>query len=946
MFIVALRLIQYRIAAAAVSDSFIPWVQAHAMDAISGPSPIVVVDHAQQINSLKTQILSHGITVMGLEWQTAAGLRRLLCQRLDVPFEPLGRENLELLIRIAAAKMKSPLAVTLAADPEDALRAMDELGRSGRMPQDWENVFPPDFLKLGQMLEQTGEWLPAREFHCLLEAQENTIHFGPVCLFGWGGMHYPDARLVSILRHVADDLTIIVPQPRLMGGEDLDEEWILELERQLGVESEFAQDPVNWTSLHEGFSSSLMLEEPVTDAVLPKLLVGKTVEDQAVLVADWVVQQSSSDQNMHPVGCLVPGEGGSLHRLTDEFSRREIVFHQEIGEVHAAGGFHTFHKFLVRCFATHADTEEVLKLLEWLLARNEPCMKGLEYRILREKCIRRFNRIQSRDFSELWAEGSCEEPLDLHEAALIKFSKWLRPWPDQVSWENARKCWLQAATDFGFGTDYLEPVWSRLSQHLSGQMLASRYFFDYVESLLGAPGLWRDETALNPYARVIITNQAAAVGRSWGALVFMDSQEGVWPEIPKENPFLRDSKRAELNRNRQAGISRLLTVEDRSRMQQQTVLGLVENCSGSVLFSGSLTDGKAPEVKTFPNEWAAQVLLSDREASAEALQGWEAAGQNVTEEAACSCKEQSLALDLQQLKQVHKQRSDPDAAMDAYDFCFSVGAKKFNRPLGASGLDKILEAPASFAMRAIFNASPREHTDFMRKESLLLGEWTHAALAPIFNRRVHASIDQIIQDYRPVATVVPGLWMQVLAEKASWMVRSCLLEVQQLGSHWMVERVEWRPENITVPTPSGSLLLSGRLDLMLKSDRGDELIIDFKTGKTGELPTPKTLKSKATGLQYIAYLLLTENGCRDRSVRVINPFESQERELTPEHIEAAQEHLCVLAHMTRTKIFPRRGPLRNEYGFSAETLPLTTIPVDASVLESKWQVLLAGVITS
>jgi len=125
------RLIQYRIAEAAVLDSFIPWVQEHASDALAGSSPVVVVDHAQQIPSLKGQVLASGITLMGVEWQTAAGLRRMLCQKLNITFDPLGRENLQLLIRVAAAGMEGSLATALAVDPTEALKAMDELGRSG-----------------------------------------------------------------------------------------------------------------------------------------------------------------------------------------------------------------------------------------------------------------------------------------------------------------------------------------------------------------------------------------------------------------------------------------------------------------------------------------------------------------------------------------------------------------------------------------------------------------------------------------------------------------------------------------------------------------------------------------------------------------------------------------------------------------------------------------------
>ena len=445
-----------------------------------------------------------------------------------------------------------------------------------------------------------------------------------------------------------------------------------------------------------------------------------------------------------------------------------------------------------------------------------------------------------------------------------------------------------------------------------------------------------------PYARVIITTQAAAVGRSWGALVFMDSQEGVWPEVVKENPFLNDARREQFNRDRSRCHSRLLTSSDRLNFQDQRVLGLMENCSGSILFSGSLTDGRAPEVQTFPNEWAAQVLLSGQCNAAEALTGWKTTGQPNTNNSTGFTDGKGLSLDRQEFRQVHARRSDPEAMPGAHEFCFAAESDGFQVPYSASGLDGVLSAPASFALRALFQAVPRDETDFMRKEGLLLGVWTHATLAHLFNQNTNTAVEQILPIEGSVVSDEQGLWMRLLAEKAEWMVRTCLLEVQNLEGNWLVDQAEWDPENIFLSTPCGLLHLSGRMDLVLKSDRGEQLIIDFKTGRSGEIPTPRSLKNQPMGLQYVAYLLLTEGLHEHRAVRVINPFKTIDRELRPEHIEDAQQHLHALALMAQKNAFPRRGALRDEYGSSAEVLPLTSLPIDEAVLEEKWQSLITG----
>ncbi len=940
------RLVQYQIVEAAVRDSFLPWVEAHGCDAFGGVTPVVVADHAYQLASLKSRVLAAGISAMGVEWQTAAGLRRYLCHQLGVRFEPLGRENLELILRVAAQKLAGNLALALRADPSDALRAMDELGRAGHLPRDWEKVLAPEFSELGRVLESSGGWLPVLEQQCLQAAASQEDKIGPVMIFGWGGQHFPDLRLISALPQMGSDLTVVVPMPRLLGGEDLDATWIETLEAQLGVESEFASHPEDWQGRHDAFISSLVLETPSETGKVPEVLVGHSIADQAVLVADWVERLSQDEQleisATAPVGCLVTGEGGSLYQLTREFSRRGLVYHQETGEVLAAGGFHTFHKLLVRCFSTQSDVDEVLRLFEWLLAREEPCVAGLEYQRLRDLCRRQFNRCQRRCFADLWTGGVAEEQKQeeqdgrhaRHYEALRQFAVWLQPWPEQLSWGEARERWVQVATVLGFGADYLEPVWSRLTEVLADQAMPSRYFFEYLESLLAAPGLWREPTAVNPYARIIVTTQEAAVGRSWGALVLMDSQEGVWPVPVRDNPFLKDTQRDRLNQKIRPGQSRLLTGRDRTQLRHQMILGLMENCRGEVLFTGSLTDGRAPEVKTFPNEWAAQVLLAASSDPETALDSWDQAVKTKQVATVDQLEDDLLQFDKIVFQQVHASRAEVDPSSDEWDFRFSRDESAELSSLNASRLDAMLSKPASCALDQIFKSVPRDAGDFDRQEALLLGIWTHDELAKILTAGQGAAVGDILADRGLVPTEFPGLWMRVLSEKAAWMVRACLHELQNLEGCWQVDRVEWTAVPVTCETPAGPLKLAGRLDLILKSDAGELLIIDFKTGSSAEIPTPNKLKAKGEGLQYIAYLLLA--GGDESKVRVVSPFGAPDRELSGQHLEEAQEHLAALARMAHLRIYPRRGALRDEFGFKAEVLPLTTLEVDADTLEARW----------
>ncbi|MEM6820615.1 MAG: PD-(D/E)XK nuclease family protein [Verrucomicrobiota bacterium] len=937
------RIVQYRVVEGAWKEVVEPWLRQNSLTALTGSPVWIVGSHGSQSSWMKRKALQAGISSLGVEWLTGAALRRALCQFHEVPFKPFGRENLEFLIQLHTERDLSGLESAVGADASECLLALDELGRSGWMPEDYRKLdLPKSFEKWGDLLESTNAWVPGLEAQCLerLYSYSEENRGGQALVFGWGAEHFSELRVLEILERTVEELLIVVPQPRFIEHADVDSLWIESLEQKFEVVSEICSDPKDWQCQHQPFVDALVQESAPEIISVPELKVGATSETQVALVLDWL-SKKKLDEADELIGVLVSGEGGSLTRTSSAFIERGICFHQEIGETASSGPFFLFHKFLVRYFLSQCDVEEVLRFIEWLLISAPSICEDVGFLKLRDCCRRRFSQMQTRSFPTLFSDkfnGDSTEYLFLHRLATGP----LASWNSQISWEEAKHSWKEISSFFRFGTDYLEPVWSRLDQQLSGQQLKARAFYEYIQSLLESPGLWRSDKAISPFAKIVLTTPEQATGRTWGHLVWMDCQEGAWPRGILENPLLTDDYRRELNQ-RPDTYSRLLTRQDRDQLKRRVFPDLLENCRGDVLMTGALVSGSAPEQKTFPNEWAAQVLLSTHEDARAALDGWSAAEQlKLSENRAQEDRSTVLSSFVKDdFVKIHDQRCDPSSEPGEWEFDLGDVFAGSELALSASELDQWMHYPASQAMAKIFHASPRRRDDFNRQEALILGILTHQRLSSFFEKHPSCLIESLPEyEFENELSPKEGIWWQVLDRKSHWMVESCLSELKRFGEGYRIGKTEWMPPPARLGEASSRIQIRGRIDLTLtgemQDEKGDLLVIDFKTGKGGEIPTLAKLNKDAVGLQFVSYLKLCRNESETCRVRVINPFGAPDRILDGSMMEEAALHFRTLEAMCARGVFLRTGNLYSEHDQNHETLPLTTLPVSIEVLAKKW----------
>jgi hypothetical protein len=461
------------------------------------------------------------------------------------------------------------------------------------------------------------------------------------------------------------------------------------------------------------------------------------------------------------------------------------------------------------------------------------------------------------------------------------------------------------------------------------------------ERLVAAPP---DYAALAP---VVVTTFAGAAQQTWERVIFLDSNEHVWPAPVAENPYLADAARLRLNQNRHDS-GYLLTTRDLRSLDQARFLDLVEHCRGPIAFAGVLLEQTDAGDRVQPNEWVLRTLMETTPAGEFSLDLWSDAARSFEAEAPPALDEAERA----HMERVHGSRHNGTMPFDRYQFNFHE-TKLEPGAWSATDLDEAITCPATFALRELFGAESTAGETFSRAEGAAVGNRAHQWLGRILGsreqltvpgtaagdetklRRELATARKELEDWYAADDLALPIWWETCLRKTAWATRRCLREVRGwLDSHyWAMEK----KLAVSVRTPAGPLLLKGRLDIMI-SDReemsGAHLrIFDFKTGRSAA-PTLATLE-RGNGAQFAAYYLMVRDaGAAEAVIGIIKPEERARDVFSTGDEEVLRAQFSVFANLWRDLRFGRRGPLVSDYGI-CETLPLATVPIDPAVLDQK-----------
>jgi hypothetical protein len=459
-----------------------------------------------------------------------------------------------------------------------------------------------------------------------------------------------------------------------------------------------------------------------------------------------------------------------------------------------------------------------------------------------------------------------------------------------------------------------------------------------------------DYTSLAP---VVITTFAGAAQQPWDRLIFLDSNEHIWPAPILENPLLPDSTRSRLNRNRhQSPI--LLTTHDLRALDQARFLDLIEHCRHPITFAGVLLDHTDSGDHVQPNEWVVRSLIETAPEDTFPPDLWTAGAQTFPPDPPPALDPAERA----HLETVHSARHNGTMPFDRYQFNFHE-TRLEPSPWSATSLDEAVTCPATFALRELFNAQSTATWTPTRQEATAVGTRAHRWLGQILGTRAphksheshsshksHLSPELALprelttaraelQEWYAAENLPLPLWWETCLRKTAWATRRCLLEVLESvnGRYCFTEQ----KLAVAVRTPSGPLPLKGRIDILI-SDRPEipnasVRMFDFKTGR-GQAPTLSTL-ARGSGAQFAAYYLMARDaGAAEAVIGIIKPGERALDVFSAADEPALRAHFALLAELWRNLRFGRRGPLVDDYGV-CETLPLATVPIDPAILDQK-----------
>jgi hypothetical protein len=514
---------------------------------------------------------------------------------------------------------------------------------------------------------------------------------------------------------------------------------------------------------------------------------------------------------------------------------------------------------------------------------------------------------------------------------------------EPAPWPALREKWELVLTALHLQADAFSAGQAELfgEERISGQA-----FMEWVADEVAAVRRAVSPPDYGARAPVVVTTIADAAQQTWERLIFLDSNERVWPVAVAENRFLPDAVRIRLNANR-GDSGRLLTTHDLRALDQARFLDLLEQCRGPVAFAGVMLDDSGEADFAQPNEWVLRALL-ETSPDDSPTKVWAAGARECPAAAAAPLEPAERA----HLEMIYGARRNGTMPFDRYQFNYHESRLEPG-PWAATKLDEAVTLPATFALRELFGAESTAIWEPARAEAQAVGNRAHGWLARILAlsgqlsaaspaaederklaREMGAARRELEEWFGAEGLTIP-MWWQTCLRKTEWATRRCLREVRAVmeGRLCAMER----SMTVVVRTPAGLLPLKGRIDIMICDQpemRGAKVqMFDFKTGRS-DVPTLATLE-KGKGAQFAAYYLMARDaGAAEAMIGIIKPEERAQAVFGPDDEERLRARFGMLAELRQTLRFGQLGPLVSEHEVT-ETLPLATTPIDPAILKQK-----------
>ena len=965
-----------------------PWFEAVASRGLQNKAVAVVTASRSQAYFFRSRLLAEGKSLLGVKFLSPPQLRELLLRGADLRV-PL-REHLRLLLAVTAEEFVNSnrdnetllIAKSIARNPDRFLHALDELRAAG---WSFDEIDSPELREIASRFEEQVRecgftFVQVADRDALAYARKSHPLLSNLLLFGFDAAHWPLWPLLHAATISAAATTVVLNDPR-EEARGLDETWVGTWEETFG--------PAEVIPAAKTTSPPLAESLPIPASEI-QFVVGRNTTQQARAIVA-LTAKFLADRRCERLGIMFSG-AGALPRLVATFLGSAGIAHND-GIAHLVPS--ALDDDAWRAWLELQQAPRLKPLFQFLRATDRQIFDGMSVSQFEDILRQAYNNVLIDDVELL--SDYCASSLDSgHANAAARELQKIRFLPDSASLTEFLSQTRKAFLTLGWKEHWNEL--DRLSRNWSDRQAAKfskRSYLRWLQELLGAPSLERDDLGAYPYARVHLLTYAEAQGQAWSHVIFAGLNDETWPAFDTELAFIRDEQIQERNRenktlNRRAskrgrqgeghwsvreGKTLLLGPNEQRQIRTRQMLNLVECVSAGIAATASLYSEATPSRIANPSEFLSWLFFTAR-------------GRGVSQQTLHSLEEQTRSwlkdwspVDAQKVDSINVGRTH--YAFDArrqlrpageYEFALrSPPADEIS--LRVTQWEQALRSPAIIWMK-VFLGVEADAADG-DAWALATGQWVHRWLAESvrdgderkfvdvkcadkIRERIWTEARKFRERIAALCTcrgrVLPDWWGSGWSH--ALYIADCLAAKVSDLHDWSEMAVEWSLDDLTSirVTQNATLRVRGRIDLILarrKSKQSqigyeDLWVVDYKTGRQRgfslkelrKRDTPRRkLRRQLTegrGVQLALYALAVHAlGARKVQLTLLSPAEDLEPQFDVNAVLAQKDFWMELHRMQETGVFGMLGPVHADFGFVPQ-YPLATLPIDTDLLEEKW----------
>ncbi len=964
------RLFQAQHFADAWEPVIAPWFRDRAELGWKNAQPGVALISSQAAAAfLKSRLVEADIPVFNTAFMTPGTLRKFLIKHNNPGRVLALREDLRLLLSVAAENLKpsNPVAQSVAADPGGLLGAWDAVQGAGL---DYKSLSGKTIRTIAglleEMLEEAGLWSTQKADWELAKVQRSTKPgLAALLVWGFGAKHWPLFPLLKAGVMAAESAHVCLNPGR---GTSSDQAWLGTWEEQfgsaepLGVGDPKAQAP--FTGLARNFESGAPGE--VEFCKVNFRLGANCVEESKIVIAQTLDYLSSPD--CHRLGIALPPGSVLAREVAAELTALDIPHHDTLG--YYAG--QPANQALLNRWTDFQKEPRLAKLRAFLELRRQMGLETSSHsKSVQNSLQKAFDLALVDDLAVLEA---CLGEIDPDCSGLKFLKQWPRL-PEKALFSEFLRAAQPTLSDLGWKgevEDLMEDA-----AHVSKALMSPftrLHFLDWLDVRLPTPGRLRPPGGRHPLANVQLLDYEQVGGQSFSHLILAGLNRGHWPREMDESAFLPETQRQGLNRKalRQGsqGEGHICLVEgkgllpgpaDHRAAAQSELQDLLESVGVALAVTASLAAEDDFRQPAQLSDFYLKLYYADRgkllgqmvrdslyEATRRWLKDW-------PEEAAKGFEGEK------QMLRAYEARRDPGQPFGEYEYGFREPPSGGLR-LSCKTWETVMKRPASVWMESVLRIRKPKSLDRPVALPLVIGSWVHDwlgleteggfnSLAEAgrwlegVNSRAQGLRDRMQRAFHAAGRDLPDWWTSGWAEALSSAKRLAQSLAEVEGWPYVASELKLPADTTARISRDFVLPVTGIIDLVFANapllapgkpwpEDSTLWVIDFKTGQ--DRPMSKSGLSRGEGLQLALYALaLRSLGGGKVDVTLLRPGQVLVHQLDLETMLELTELWKGLRALQERGILGMAGPLRSSHSFVGD-YPLATLSISREVLEAKW----------